>query len=1040
MKCSIRHLSRMALLLIFLSHSAGMLIAQQKISITSSTIEAIEARHIGPATMSGRISALDAVVEDPRIIYVGSAGGGLWKSSNGGTKFKPVFDKYDQCIGAITIDQHHPDTVWVGTGEPWTRNSVSVGDGIYRTTDGGDNWKKMGLEKTERIARIVINPNNSDVIWVAALGHLWDSNQERGVYKTSDGGVTWEKVLYLDENTGCADIAVDPQNPEILYAGMWNFRRKPWTFRSGGPGSGLYQTTDGGDTWNRLTNGLPEGELGRIAVTVSPVTPNLVYVLVESKESALYRSLDRGESWEKMNTTIPIQERPFYFSYIFADPVDTNRIYKPSYDLNVSDNGGKNFRIAYIAGGNVHSDLHAFWVGKKDNNLLYVGTDGGVYVSRDKGSSWNIMRNLPVSQFYHVSVDMEKPYYVYGGLQDNGSWMGPSEKANGIRNADWISIGMGDGFYMFPDLYDKNIVYWQAQGGMYGRYYKNTGEIKFIQPTPDETMDELRFNWNAAVAFSPTRDVMYVGGQYLFQSKDKGDSWKRISPDLTTNDPEKQRQFETGGLTLDNSTAENHCTIFTIEESSVNEQVIWVGTDDGNLQVTRDEGTTWTNVAPNVPGLPENTWCSFVYASKFKEGTAYVTFDGHRTGDMAPYLYKTTDFGVTWTTLVNENIKGYCHVVSQDLVNPALLFLGTEFGLFVSFDDGEQWTQMKGNIPNVSVRDMVIHPREHDLVLATHGRGILVIDDITPLRLITQDLLQKDAVFLASQPFVIKPIELGQTFPGDDEFIGRNPPDVAMPASATITYYLNKRHVFGDMYLEIYDPEGNFINEIPAGKRKGINRVHWSIMQKPPKVPSSPSLAQFALVGPYYNPGEYRVKLVKGDESCEGILVLKYDEDSPHSLADRQLNQEVVNKGYKLLEELAFVDRKATHVIEKARELAATNQFNKSMKRDLNNLADTLEGLHQQMVATKMGGITGEEKLREKITMLYASSILFQGKPAQSLIEGLEFYNGEVAGMDQKVEALLQTDLAKLNAKLEKAGSEPIGVLTREQYLKESKE
>lgn len=1040
MKSSIRHLYRMALLLLFLSHSAGMLSAQEKITITSSTIDAIEARHIGPASMSGRISALDAVAEDPRIIYVGSASGGVWKSTNGGTKFKPVFDKHNQCIGAITIDQHHPDTVWVGTGETWTRNSVSVGDGIYRTTDGGDNWKKAGLENTERIARIVVHPDNSDEVWVAALGHLWNRNPERGVFKTSNGGETWEKILYVDENTGCSDISIDPENPEILYAGMWDFRRQPWTFRSGGPGSGLYKTTDGGKTWNRLTNGLPEGELGRIAVAVSPVTPNLVYALVESKESALYRSLDRGDSWEKMNTTIPVQERPFYFSLIVADPIDTNRIYKPSFDLNVSDNGGENFRIAYIAGGNVHSDLHAFWIGKKDNNLLYVGTDGGVYVSRDKGSSWSIIRNLPVSQFYHVSVDMEKPYLVYGGLQDNGSWMGPSEKANGIMNADWIPVGMGDGFYMFPDLYDRNIIYWQAQGGMFARYYKNTGEIKFIQPIPDETMDDLRFNWNAAVAFSPTRDVMYVGGQYLFQSRDKGDSWKRISPDLTTNDPNKQRQFETGGLTLDNSTAENHCTIYTIEESPVNEKVIWVGTDDGNLQVTRDEGTTWTNVTPNIPDLPENTWCSFVYASTFEEGTAYVTFDGHRTGDMIPYLYKTSDFGQTWKSLIDDNVNGYCHVVHQDLVNPDLVFLGTEFGLFVSFDDGNQWTQMTGNIPNVSIRDMVIHPREHDLVLATHGRGIMIIDDITPLRLITQDLLQKDVVFLASQPFVIKPIVIGQSFPGDDEFIGRNPPDVAMPSFATITYYLKRRHVFGDMYLEIYDPEGNFLNQVPAGKRKGLNRVQWSIMQKPPKVPSSPSLAQFALFGPYYNPGEYRVKLVKGDESYEGTIQLTYDKDSPHSLADRQLNQEVVNKGYTLLEELAFVDRKATFVMEKARTLGTGDLLSRSIKRELISLADTLEGLHKQMVATKMGGITGEEKLREKITMLYATAILYQGKPAQSLVEGLEFYRDEVNGMDRKVEALLQTDLVKLNAKLEKAGSQPIQPLTREQFRKETQE
>lgn len=1034
------YLYGMAILLLLVVIPEGSLFSQSKVKLNSSTIGAIEARHIGPATMSGRISAIDAVENDPRIFYVGAAGGGIWKSTNGGTKFKPVFDKYTQCIGAIRIDQNHPDTVWVGTGEPWPRNSVSVGDGIYKTNDGGDNWKKMGLENTERIARIAIHPENSEIIWVAALGHLWNSNEERGVFRTSDGGETWEKVLYVDENTGCSDIAVDPENPDILYAGMWDFRRKPWTFRSGGPGSGLYKSTDGGSTWTRLTSDLPTGELGRIAVTVSPVTPNLVYALVESEESALYRSFDKGKSWEKMNTTIPIQERPFYFSYIAADPVDTNRIYKPSFDLNVSDNGGKNFRIAYIAGGSVHSDLHAFWVGKKDNNLLYLGTDGGVYISHDKGSSWNPLRNLPVSQFYHVSVDMKKPYNVYGGLQDNGSWTGPSEKASGILNADWIPIGMGDGFYMFPDLYDDNLVYWQAQGGMFGRYYKNTGEIKFITPTPDETMDDLRFNWNAAVAFSPTRDIMYVGGQYLFQSGDNGDTWKRISPDLTTNDPEKQKQFETGGLTLDNSTAENHCTIYTIEESPKNEKVIWVGTDDGNLQVTRDEGGSWKDVTTNIPELPANTWCSFVYASTFAEGTAFVTFDGHRMGDMNPYLYKTTDFGKTWNSIIDDNVKGYCHTVSQDLVNPELLFLGTEFGLFVSFDAGEQWTQMKGNLPDVSIREIVIHPREHDMVIATHGRGIFIIDDITPLRMITEELLQQDVAFLKTQPFVIKPISLGQAFIGDDEFIGRNPPDVALPASASITYYLKKRHVFGDMYLEVYDPQGNLINKIPAGKRKGINRVSWSVMKKPPKVPPSPSLAQFALFGPYYNPGEYGIKLVKGDQTYEGSITLKYDDDSPHSFADRQLNQEVVNKGYNLLEELAFVDRKATYVMEKARDLAAGGTLKSSLQKSLTILADKLEGLHKQMVATKMGGITGEELLREKITMLYASSILYQGKPAQSLIDGLEFYTGEMKKMDEKIEGILKTDLVAVNSKLEKAGSAPIQLLTRELYQKESQE
>ncbi|MDX2443125.1 MAG: hypothetical protein QNK30_04940, partial [Bacteroidales bacterium] len=417
------------------------LLAQDNMNLKPSTISAYKARHIGPATMSGRISALDAVDSRPVLLYVGAAGGGVWKSNNGGVKFKPVFEKYTQSIGAIRIDPNHTDTVWVGTGEPWPRNSVSVGDGVYKTTDGGDSWKNMGLENTERIGRIVIHPSNPDTVYVAALGHLWDPNEDRGLYKTIDGGKTWENILYIDENTGCSDIAIDPENPEVLYAAMWDFQRKPWTFRSGGKGSGLYKTIDGGKTWEELRNGFPEGILGRIAVSVSPLTPNMVYATVESKESGLYRSDDYGQSWIEVNNTIPNQERPFYFSNILADPVDTNRVYKPSFDLNVSKNKGKNFSIAYVAGGKVHPDMHALWISKRDNNLLYMGSDGGVFVSRDKGSSWSILRNLPVSQFYHVSVDMEKPYNVYGGLQDNGSWYGPSEKSGGITNSDWKSAG-----------------------------------------------------------------------------------------------------------------------------------------------------------------------------------------------------------------------------------------------------------------------------------------------------------------------------------------------------------------------------------------------------------------------------------------------------------------------------------------------------------------------------------------------------------------------------------------------------------------------
>jgi len=751
--------------------------AQKKVKIDHNTFGAIKARQIGPAGMSGRIAALDAVDKDPRVIYIGAASGGVWKSKNGGTTFKPIFDKYTQSIGAIRIDQKNPKTVWVGTGEPWVRNSVSVGNGVFKTTDGGDNWKFLGLKETERIGRIRIDPNNSDVVYVAALGHLWGPNKERGLYKTTDGGKTWQNILFVDENTGCTDIAIDPKDPNIVYAAMWEFRRKAYTFNSGGPGSGLYKSTDGGKNWKKLTKDLPTGELGRIAISVSEVDPNIVYAVVEAKKTAFYRSKDKGNSWEEMNTTRSVSGRPFYFAYVLADPIDTNRVYKPGFNLVVSNNGGKNFSSPSVEGGRYHSDLHAMYIGKKDNNLLYIGTDGGLYVSIDKGNTWRICRNLPLSQFYHVSADMESPYNVYGGLQDNGSWFGPSKSPGGISNSDWTGVGFGDGFCVHADPKDNNIVFWQYQGGEIARAYMNTNEFKSIKPYKTSDIEDLRFNWNTPVVFSKDGNRMYVGAQYLYVTENRGDSWKRISPDLTTDDPLKQKQEESGGLTIDNSTAENHCAVFAINESPLDKNVIWAGTDDGNIQVTTDGGKNWINVTTNVPGLPANTWCSYIEPGNYDKATAYATFDGHRNNDMKSYLYKTTDFGKTWVSLSDKNLKIYNHVIKEDPVNPDLLFLGTEFGLYISINGGKLWSQFKGKVPNVSIREMVIHPRENDLILGTHGRGIMIIDDISPLRKLKQEILATDLTFLKSRDYVIDNLGIMQIFPGDDEFRGPNPPE-----------------------------------------------------------------------------------------------------------------------------------------------------------------------------------------------------------------------------------------------------------------------
>ncbi len=1025
------------ILLLLASGSAGL--SQQKAAVDQYTFGAIEARHIGPARMSGRITCIDGLNSDDRVIYIGTAAGGIWKSVNAGTTVKPVFDKYTQSIGTLTIDQDRPDTVWAGTGETWVRNSVSVGDGIYRSVDGGDNWSHLGLEKTERIARILIHPGHPDTVFVAAMGQLWGPNPERGVYRTTDGGQSWEKILFIDENTGCADLAMDPGNPDILYAGMWDFRRKAYTFRSGGPGSGLYKSTDGGNSWTKITDGLPTTTLGRIALDVSPDYPGMVYALVEAadKKSALYRSLDYGKSWEKLNSTGTMGERPFYFSLIVADPVDTSRVYKPGLSFNFSTDGGRTFTgggLMSSMGGAYHSDLHALWISPTDNNFMYMGTDGGVYVSHDQGSTWRILRNLPVSQFYHVSVDMDEPYHVYGGLQDNGSWFGPSAAPGGVTNADWENVGGGDGFYVFRDPDDPNIVYSQSQGGNINRTYMKTQESKTIKPYQEEGQDKLRFNWNTPVVFGMNSNAMYVGSQYLFRSTDKGDSWTCISPDLTTNDPEKQKQKESGGVTIDNTSAENHCTIITINESALDENIVWVGTDDGNLQVTRDGGKSWTNVTGNVPGLPPATWCSYVFPDRFDRATAYVCFDGHRNGDMKPYLFKTKDYEKTWTSLVDENIRLYCQVIKQDRVNPDLLFLGTEGGLFVSVDGGMGWSQFTGNLPGVPVYDLVIHPRENDLVLATHGRGIMIIDDITPLRHISTETLDEEVAFLPSRPYILRNAGSIQDFRGNDEFVGDNPPQAAM-----LTYYMKKRHIFGDMYIEVYDQEGEKISTLPAGKRKGINRVPLDIRLKPPRVPKGQGLSFAGLFGPTLSPGEYTVKIVKNDQVYEGKFSILDDPASPHSAEDRALQHKTLMKSYHMLEDLAYTDRKATDIMSGCQKLLEED-LSRSLKKRLQGLHDQVETIHARLTSTEGEGMFDEDvQLREKISEIYGGLVNYLGRPTQSQINNLEILNGELKTNQEELDNLISKDLATLNALLVKAGKKEITITGREAFFSEEK-
>ncbi len=964
----------------------------QEPALRSATFTGLEARPIGPAVMSGRITTIDGVPGEPVTLWVGSAAGGVWKSTDGGTTYAPVFDDHTQSIGAIAIDPSAPDTVWVGTGEGWTRNSVSAGDGVYVTRDGGDSWTHVGLPESERITRILVNHQDGNEVFVCATGPLWSAGGERGVYRTRDGGESWERVLEIDEDTGCSELAMDPQDPGILYAGMWDYRRRPWTFRSGGPGSGLYRTRDGGESWEELTVGLPAGTKGRIAVAVAPSRPNRVYALVEADTTALYRSDDLGESWAEVNTSTTVQLRPFYFALVAVDPEDHDRVYKPGYALGVSEDGGESFTSPFTNafGAGVHSDHHALWIDPNNPNFLALGTDGGVYLSDNQGAQWRHVRALPLSQFYEISVDMDIPYNVYGGLQDNGTWTGPSASPGGIDNANWRNLGGGDGFHAYVEPSDPDYVYVESQGGNLMRVHRPTGETKMVRPYPDGDAEELRFNWNTPVHIGAS-GALYVGAQYLFRSTDRGDSWARISPDLTTDDPEKQKQEESGGVTIDNTSAENHTTIYTISESPLDPAVVWVGTDDGNLQVTRDGGSSWTNVIGSVDGVPPHTWVAYVEASLHDPATAFVAFDGHRTGDFRTYLYRTDDYGESWTALADSTMEGWAHVVVQDPEQPALLFAGTEWGLWVSIDGGDGWARFQTGLPaRVPVRDLAIHPRDHDLVIGTHGRGAWILDDITPLRHLTPAILAADLAILPSRDAVLDIPASVQDFPGDGEFTGRNP-----QAAATLAYYQKSRHLFGDLVVEIYDDQGDLVSTVPGSKAPGINRVELPTRKPPPKMPPANSLVQVFAAGPRLPEGEYVVRLRKGQQVRETTVRLVPDPRSPHSAEDRRVQEQASLRLYAMLEDLTYMIE-ATADLQDQIETRLEETRGRTHRR-LEDYDEDLQAFRSGLVASAEGGIFGgDEKLRERLAMLYGAVVGYTGRPTGSQLDRIETLAAEL--------------------------------------------
>ena len=895
---------------------ASSLIAQP---IDMDLFHGMQPRNIGPAGMSGRVTSIDVVLSDPDVIYIGAAAGGIWKSENSGHTWKPIFENERAAsIGSIAIYQDNPSIIYVGTGEGNPRNSQNSGRGMYKTMDGGKTWMHLGLDDTRQIHRVIIHPNNPDVVWAGVSGATWGDSQDRGVYKTMDGGKTWSKVLYIDQSTGVSDMVIDPDNPNKIIVGMWQHSRKPWTFTSGGPNSGVYITNDGGDNWKKLEkdNGMPEGDLGRTGFSFAPSNANIVYAYIESKNNAIYKSTDGGEHWTQVSKKgdSNIGGRPFYYADIYVDSKNENRIYSLASEVTMSEDGGKTWQ-SFAPGNKIHTDHHAFWSHPDDPEYIMIGHDGGLNTTHDRGKNWTFADNLPLAQFYHIRVDNAFPYNVMGGLQDNGSWRGPSRTwfKGGIRNMYWQRLSVGDGFDVVPDPKDPDKGYAMGQAGNLVNWHALSGQLKKIKPShPDG--EHLRFNWNSGIAIDPTdQKTIYYGSQFVHMSEDNGASWRVISPDLTTDDPEKTDFLETGGLSYDVTGAENHCSIISIDPSPLNREVIWVGTDDGNLQVTMDGGLTWDNRIKNIKGVPDHTWVTQVTASLHDPAAAFVVFDDHRRNNWEAYVYMTKDFGLTWTRLAGDSdIDGYAYCFVQDPVERDLMFIGSEFGLYVSFDGGAQWHKWTQGMPTMPVSDLVIHPREHDLVIGTFGRAIWILDDIRPLREMTQKA--KDAkiternLHLFSPPdehimIVGESIGYRQGKIGDALYNGEN-----RAYGALLTYWLAGEDD-KEVKIEIRNKDKELVRTFYDKSKPGVNRTNWrtNIDAVRPPQRKKPKNDERPRGGFYAGPGDYHVSVILDQDTSSQWL--KIAPDPRLSITDSEVmaKQKQIDKYNQLLEKATAI-------------------------------------------------------------------------------------------------------------------------------------
>lgn len=994
-------------------------------------------RGIGPAVMGGRTVDIDAVEKKPWIIYAAIGPSGVWKSENNGVTWSPVFQKEATVsVGDVAIAQSHPDIVWVGTGEATCRNSVTIGDGVYKSTDSGKTWKNMGLAETRHISRIVINPGDPNIVYVAAMGHLWGPNADRGLYKTTDGGKTWRNALFVNENTGFADLAIDPSDSLILYAAAYEHRRLPYYFSSGGPGSGIYKTADGGETWTRLTKDLPEGIMGRIGLDVSRSCPGVIYALIEHKDGGIWRSENRGESWKRMCDYVTfkrVNTRPFYYSHIRVDPTDDKVVYVLSTGLHVSTDMGQKFRPI---GAGIHPDHHALWINPSNPLHLIEGNDGGVDISYDGGKIWLPIQSMDLAEVYQIGFDMRRPYYVYCGLQDNGSWAGPSATtdATGIANDDWVAIGGGDGFFAQPDPNDPNTVYSNWQMNNLYRYDWRIGRSKNIRPAAPLNEPPYRFNWSSPIHISPhDSNTVYIGGNYLFRTQDRGLSWEIISPDLTTNDPQKQK--DSGGpITPDNSGAEIHCTITTIAESPVEQGVIWCGTDDGNLQVTRDSGKTWKNVVVNITGLPPRTWCSRVEASHFEAGAAYAAFDGHRTDDYSTYVLKTTDFGKTWKSIKSNLPFGWVHVIREDLRNKNLLFVGTEFGIFASLDGGLSWFSLKNDLPTTAVHDIAVHPRENDLIIGTHGRGIWILDNISFLQEMSPEVIASDVYLFSIRQATAWLMSSQRESFSKPVFSTKNP-----SYGMAITAYIKTKSKEKPK-VSFISKENETVFELNLSVKEGIQREYWNLQTAPKtkdgKKITPPATGFLAL--PLVSPGEYTVELnVDGQKFQASGSVLP----DPRF----QMSSENASAQYEALAEVLALSKKMGLAITAAtnirRQIDALVQDLKKEEKTAEPLDGAISKFEEKFrpfesdIVPKEFGTqqTREDALRggslNQLIMSLGMSISgYPSAPTKTDLFQLEQITGKVDALVGKMNQIIKEDLPGLNKALEESKLKPLKV------------